>query len=908
MFEGHVGLFPWGFKSPLRHHSYIMTSYIHSILTSSKSKRDLILSLQQYLKEKQEEIKTLHRQGASGKYISLRLTTLTDALISGVYDFVVQRYEDIHNISLQERCAIVALGSYGREDMSPYSDIDIMFLYEEGIRPHIEEIAKEVLYLLWDIKYDIGHCTRTIEDCLKIGSNDFTVRTSLMEGRLVTGSEDLFRRFQKAFFNQVVRKNVKAYILDRLHYMGERYKQFGSSVYLIEPNIKEGKGGLRDIQCMKWVILVRYGIPSLEDFHKQGYLSSRGYNELVEAQDFLMRIRNELHFHAGKAMDILTFDEQHRIAKCFGYKDEPQRLGVEAFMQDYYMHATRIHDISLRTIEKAIPISPIKQSLIKFTSRFIEPCYQLTWTSIEVPEKYKDALFSKGENVIYLFFLSLIYGLHISTPTMSMLYRNYDRIPHDLYNNVEAMRIFRKIISWPQGVADILRQMHKVKVLQKVIPEFERIYCYASYDYYHKYTVDEHSFLAVEKAEELIYFRTYIAKVFKEIKRKDLLYLALLLHDIGKGLNGHHADTGAIVAERVGRQLGYNEDEVRVLRFLVQNHLLMSHIAFRRDLSEDKVILLFSRRVATPDILRKLFILTYADIKAVGPDAWNDWKENLLTELYYRAMEELSGTKAIYSEEDLINKLKEEIEEKLCLIYPQEWLDTQLQDMENRYLLVTSSDRIINHLHMINRLRSGDEKVLVDVYPGKNVIEFTIYTYDNIVPGLFSKIAGTLAAAGYNIMGAQVYTTRKGIVVDTFQVEDPYPGGVSSALRQMSVREDIKKILMGETTVEELFEKYKQKRPKKATKKVLVPPSVEIDNETSDEFTIIDIFAMDRQGLLYLIARTLHELGLSIYSAKIATRVDQIVDVFYVKDMDGAKIIDPARLAEIKERLLNILR
>lgn len=884
-----------------------MTS-ISQILSTPTDRSVLVSNLRNYISQRRQEISDLHKDGASGLYIVIRITGLTDTIISEIYNHEIKRYEATHHTSIAEKCAVVAVGGYGRGELNPYSDIDIMFLYRSDVKGAVEAVSRDILYLLWDLKFTIGHSTRTIEDCIRIGGSDFTARTALMEARMIAGSEPLFREFQELFINKVIARDVRSYIEERLAYMRERYKQYGSSIYLVEPNVKEGKGGLRDIHCLKWVGIARYRIYSLSEFHKQGYISVRGYNELVEAQDFLLRVRNELHFHAGKASDILTVQDQWRIAQFFGYRDEPHRLGVEAFMKDYYMHASHIHDISQRMIEKAIPKPIWKSGLEMVTSRFIKPCFVLTKDTIHVPERFQDIFFSDMKNVVYLFYLSLVHGLKVSTHTMSMLYRNSDRVKDDLYSYPEVNKIFRQIITWPQGMAEILRQMHKVKVLQKLIPEFEKISCYTSYDYYHKYTVDEHSFLAIQMAEALLYAHGYIPKVYREIKRKDILHLALLLHDAGKGGVDHHSVIGAQIAERVAKQLNYSNEETALLVFLVRNHLIMSQIALRRDLSEDKVILLFARQMATPDLLRKLFVLTYADIKAVGPDTWNEWKENLLTELYYRAMEELSGTRAIYSEEGIIAKIKKDIAERLCLIYPQEWLDERLQDMESRYLIITPPEKIVNHLHMINQLKEDQrERVLVDISTEKGIVEFTVYTYDNITPGLFSKIAGVLAAAGYNILSAQVYTSKTGIVVDTFLAEDPYPEGVSSLLRQATVRKHICEVLTEETTVETLFEKYANKRPKKKTIPVTAPTQVEIDNDSSDEFTIIDIFAADKQGLLYIITKNIYELGLSVYSSKIATHVDQIVDVFYVKDLSGNKVTDPERLSEIKRQLLHAI-
>ena len=900
-------VFPWGFKSPLRHQSLFMTA-LTQILTDTSDRTALIDNLKNYLSKKRQEIHDLHKGGASGLYIVTRISSLTDRIITEIYNHEMKKLERTQDIHIGDKCSIIAVGGYGRGELNPFSDIDIMFLYREDAKNAVETISTNILYLLWDLKFNIGHSVRTIDDCIKISGADFTARTALMESRLITGSESQFDEFQKTFMEKVIARNVRAYIDERLKNSRERYKQFGTSIYLVEPNVKEGKGGLRDIHCLRWVTIARYRIDSLAEFHKQGYITKVGYQELTDAKDFLLRVRNELHFHTNKASDVLTVEDQWRISKLFGYTDETHRLGVEALMKDYYMHASHIHDITQRMIEKALPVQKWKKGMETITSRFVKPCYVLTKDTIHVPERYQEILLSDGKNAVYLFYLSLIHNLRISTHTMSMLYRNSSAIPADLYQSPEINRIFRMILSWPQGVADTVREMHRVKLLQKLIPEFEKISCYASYDYYHKYTVDEHSFIAVQTAEELQHSHSFIAKVYKEIKRKDLLHLALLLHDAGKGSGEDHSVRGEKIAERVAKQLSFNDDDTALLAFLVKHHLIMPNTAFRRDLNDTKVLLLIARLVAKPEALKKLFILSYADIKAVGPETWNDWKEQLLSELYSKVMEELSGTRAIYSVEELLVKIKKDISDKLCLIYPPAWLDEQLQYLETRYLLITPPEKIMNHLHMINQLNMDTkEKVLVDVFLDKGIAEFTVYTYDDITPGLFSRVAGVLAAAGYNILDVQIFTTKKGIVVDTFHALDPYPEGVSSLLRQVTVKKHICEVLTGNTTVESLFGKYANKLPKKKTITISTPTQIEIDNESSDDFTIIDVFSADKQGLLYVITKTIFELGLSVYSSKIATHVEQIVDVFYVKDLNGNKITEHDRITEIKQRLLEAI-
>ena len=375
-----------------------MTS-ISQLLSAPSDRSALVISLKNYIAQRNQEIRDLHDNGASGLHIAIRLTGLADTVISEIYNYELRKYESSHHTSISDQCAVVAVGGYGRGELNPWSDIDIMFLYRSNAKKAIEHLSTEVLYLLWDLKYTLGHSIRTIEDCVKIGSSDFTARTALMEARMIAGSEALFTEFQDVFIHKVIARNVRSYIEERLKYMRERYKQYGSSIYLVEPNIKEGKGGLRDIHGLKWVTIARYRIYSLSEFHKQGYISKLGYNELIEAQDFLLRIRNDLHFHAGKAADVLTAEDQWRIAQSFGYKDAPHGLAVEAFMKDYYRHASHIHDISARAIEKAIPSQLWRQGLDFVTSRQIKPCFVLTKNTIHVPERHQEIFFSDMKNI-----------------------------------------------------------------------------------------------------------------------------------------------------------------------------------------------------------------------------------------------------------------------------------------------------------------------------------------------------------------------------------------------------------------------------------------------------------------------------------------------------------------------------
>ncbi|MBI4715640.1 MAG: [protein-PII] uridylyltransferase [Nitrospirae bacterium] len=872
---------------------------LNQILEAPSDRAALISDLKTYLRTRREEIRRLHEEGSSGHFVLIRLTSLIDTLITEIYQRELARHPTSGSGKLAEGCAVVAVGGYGRGELNPYSDIDIMFLYRNGMQDETERAAMEVLYLLWDLQFTIGHSTRTIAECVRIARSDITAKTALMEARLLTGSETLFEEFQKAFRSRVLPRRPEEYIEEKRREMRARHLQYGSSICLVEPNVKESPGGLRDVHFLQWVAMARYGVASPSDLHRQGYLTPREYRDLVRAQEFLWRVRNEMHFHTGRASDVLTFEEQKRLADVFHYADEPHRLGVERFMRRYYIAAARIHDVSSRFIERATPV-PWRQKIRDLLlSRRVGP-FTLSPRTLRVSERRKFEVLEDGGELLRLFYLAQIHGLRIDSRSRDLLHRHRDRIPRDLRLSPAANRVLLEILSWPRDAANTLRLLHRARLLQKLIPEFARVDRMVQYDHYHKYTVDEHTFLAVEKAQNLLDGSETLAKVYREIRRKDILLLGILLHDIGKGGKESHSVIGAKIAERLARQLGFSDEETGLLVFLVHYHLIMSHIAFRRDLADDKVIVLFARQVAKPEVLKKLFILTCADIQAVGPDTWTEWKKNLLTELFHRTMEELTGARVTLSETERIERIGKEIGERLCLLIPQEWLDEALADMETRYLLVTSTNRILGHLYMIRRLLLEEEPVLVDVSADPLLTEFTLYTYD--VPGLFSKVAGVLAAVGYNILGAQVYTSRKGIVVDTFQVQDPYPGEESARGRREAVRGHLREVLTGRESVENLF----ARRPagKGAPRIAPTEPTiVEVDNESSDAFSIIDVFAADKQGLLYVITRTLHDLGLSICSSKIATKVDQIVDVFYVRDLSGEKVTEPERVQKVKTRL-----
>jgi [protein-PII] uridylyltransferase len=880
-----------------------MASSLDQIFSPTAEKAEILSNLRLYLEERREQIRDYHRRGASGGQIVGFLTALMDDVLQQAYRRALLKLPSGSTEEVEKGCVLLALGGYGRKELNPHSDIDLMFLYREETEGAVQKLSKEVLHLLWDLNFTVGHSFRTVREAVEIGRSDYTVRTSMMESRLIMGSETLRAEFDAAF-NKLVERDVKGYIDQKCEEMRREHEEYGSTVYLLEPNVKRSEGGLRDIHYLRWIGMARHRCQTLAQLHQMGLLSNQDYSALGQAQDFLWRVRNEMHFHSGRPTDILSFDEQERLSAFFGFEPTEHLLAVERFMQQYYIYTARIHDISSRFIEGVLSPSFSRRLFNRLVAREVEGAYLLTSERISLSPKAGAGYLSDGVNLVNLFLLSKSHGVRISKETLERVSRaladgaSFARFP-------EACERFRLLLSAPGRIADTLREMHRTQLLWRFIPEYERIYRLVQFNRYHKYTVDEHSIRAVEEAEALAGRSDLLSQVYREIKKKTVLHLALLLHDAGKGLAGDHSKEGVRIAREVASRLRLNREETDLLLFLIDKHLTMSHIAFRRDLSDPKVLLLFAQEVRTSEVLRMLLILTYADIQAVGQGTWTNWKGELLLELYEKTLEELTGAPSGIGEEERVGKVLDEVKDRLTRDspdLPERWLEEAFSAMNRRYILVTPVDRIVRDLRCIRRLAPRSVHVEAENDLSTGTTSFTIYTFDDIIPGLFSKIAGVLAARGLQILDAQVDTRKNGVVVDTFRVSDPHYTEAPPPHRLEEVKRKIAEVLLGRVEVESLFPQKTLFIP--ALRPIAPKPTtVEVDNETSDHYTIIDIFSQDKQGLLYVITRTIFELGLSVYSSKIATRLDQIVDVFYVKDREGRKLTDPEAIREVKERL-----
>jgi [protein-PII] uridylyltransferase len=859
-----------------------------------------------FLEHHQRLIREQHRDGASGRQTVGSLTSLIDTLIRNLYRSVSA---DIPEQSLGS-CALVALGGYGRSELNPRSDIDLMFYYNGKDNRFAEQVSERMLYLLWDIGLEVGHSVRTTRDCMEMAEADITARTALLDARFLVGDEALYMEFERAVMYPVLNRNSQAFVREKLAENERRLRKYGSSVFLLEPNIKEGEGGLRDLHTALWVAQVKFKARSLRELIIKGVMTEREGDDFHAALDYLWRIRNELHYLSGRKNDQIHFDQQEKIAAFLGYQDSAAIPAVEHFMQDFYAHAMRVEHLAASLITRATQQEEASAKILGYlTRRSVGEGFNIYRGELRVDRK---ELFEENPAAMMTaFLLAQRHGVRLNLTVKGLIRDNLHRINDRVRRSRTMSEGFLEILRSPRGAGETLRIMHHLHFLNHFIPEFGRIYCKVQHDAYHIYTVDMHSLFAVEEVVKLwrgeyAEKKPLLTQVANDIEKRELLLLAVLFHDIGKGEGSDHCNKGGDLIPTIARRLGLGKEDSERLEFLVRNHLQMAHIAQRRDLHDEKLILQFARSMGMSENLNMLYLLTFADIKAVGPDVWSEWKGRLLQQLYELAYEvlergdfqrEKSSEKVRNRKRKVIALLEEEFDGKMVREY--------LRFLGTRYLLSFRSAQIAEHLRVVLGRRNQTLAMKVEHDTEASYSQVTITTLD--IPGLFSKITGVLSAHSINILGAQIHTLSNGVALDILQVRSLAGEPITDEKKWSRVRDDLVSVIEGRARVDDLVKKrhrptFLQERPRPR-----FPNRVEIDNEVSDEYTVIDIYAHDQIGLLYQITKTFKELGLYIGVSKISTKVDQAADTFYVQDIFGQKISQPKKLEELRSRLLESL-
>jgi [protein-PII] uridylyltransferase len=848
-----------------------------------------------------------------GSLCAERLSFVQDELIRVIYDFAIHHVYPVTNPSAAERMAISAVGGYGRSTLAPGSDIDLLFLLPYKQTPWGESVIEYVLYMLWDLGLKVGHATRNVEECIRLSRSDLTIRTAILEARFIWGDGPLFEDLIHRFDQEVVRGTGPEYIAAKLAERDERLRRQGSSRYLVEPNVKEGKGGLRDLQTLFWIAKYFYRVREPSELIRVGVLSRAELVRFRRCEDFLWAVRCNMHFVTGRAEERLAFDLQREIARRLGYVDRAGLRAVERFMKHYFLVAKDVGDLTL-IFCTALEEQHVKQvaGLNRFISRFSRRRKKALGGGTFVVENDRinvaspDAFERDPVELIRLFQLADKENLGFHPDVMKLVTRSLRLIDDKLRADPEANALFLDVLTSRNDPETTLRRMNETGVLGRFVPEFGRVVAMMQFNMYHHYTVDEHLLRAIGelafiekglRATEL----PLATALMPGIQNRRVLYVALFLHDIGKGRPEDHSHYGAHIAERLCPRLGLTPAETETVVWLIERHLTMSVIATSRDLNDRKTIRDFAEVVQSPERLKLLLILTVADIRAVGPGVFNGWKGQLLRTLYYETEPQLAGGHSQISRDLRVAAAKRELTERLT-----DWSEADKAQYVERhyppYWLRVDLPRKVEHAAFIREADLAGRKLATRVVPRafEAVTEITVLADDH--PRLLSTIAGACAVAGANIVDAQIYTTTDGLALDTIFISREFQDDDDEQRRGVRITALIERTLAGHERLPESIERKSLAKPR--VRAFQLATDVIVNNSWSDRFTVVEVSGLDRPGLLYDLTRTLSDLNLNIASAHVATFGERAVDVFYVTDLFGHKVEAKAREKVVRERLI----
>ena len=892
-----------------------------------------------FLKVETHRVKLLHRSGGGGREVCRARAVILDVLLRYLWNAAKG--------SLSEQAqkefpplALVAIGGYGRAELNPHSDIDFMFLHDGQVvmggkrpLPHLAKLVDGILYPLWDLGLKVGHSVRSVEDCVTVANGDMQSKTSLIEARLITGNEALFKKFEKTLLNKCVKGHVEEYIAMRLEDQAARRGKYGNSASMQEPNLKNGCGGLRDYQNLLWMTFFKYGTRSLADLQKQEFVSEAERKQLQAAYDFLLRVRTDMHYHTNRATDVLSKALQPAIAHNLGYSERSPSKRIEKFMRDVYTHSRNIFIIT-RTLEqrmKLVPQPGLISSKISSLKALIpgkrkkavqEPVDGFQFIKGEIHAVSNRVFRDQPRRLMRVFLHAQQRGLRLHPDLAQLIRKELSLADRAFLNDQHVRETFLMILSQRGNVAPILRAMHEVGLLGKYIPEFGKLTCLVQHEFYHQYTADEHTLVCLEQLDKIWEskappFEAY-APLLHKLERPMLLYLALLLHDTGKPQgHGNHAEVGSNLAMRVARRLRLDGTAAHMLRVLVENHLLMASISQRRDLDDPLVIRTFAGQVQNPETLAALTLLTVSDAQATSDKLWNGFKDALLWSLYNKAAPLLlGGSEFVRAEEKQRELLMEEVNRFANGHISAEELEALFATLPPRYFQIHTAREIFDDLivaHRFMRLQiSEEDSPLAPVInwhnePDRGYNAVKVCTWDRA--GLFTKISGSFSSIGLNILSAQIFTRTDGIVLDEFFVTDARTGNLAERHQRDEFEKLLNKVLADEEVdFHALIARHKITRPLyQAYTGDQMPTLIRFDNEASEARTLIEIETEDRVGLLYAISEVMAEFDLDISAAKILTEKGAAIDSFYVRELGGGKIVAPERQKGIERKLLQAI-
>ena len=871
-------------------------------------KKELFSNLKNQLDEKIDLIKKIFL-GTSDGSLNVGLNSiLIDSMLRVVFKKI---YHKIFN-NTDYIFSIIAVGGYGRGELAPCSDLDLLFLLPNNLKinesKHAEEVIQFILYILWDLGYSVGHSTRTIDDCIEKSKLDLTISTALLEKRFIVGNEDVFSLLNDKFTFFIKNTKTLKFVEAKLVESELRHKRFGGSRYVVEPNVKDGKGGLRDLHTLIWISKFAYKVDSVSKLINMGALSKKEAASFAESQRFLLSVRCHLHYRAFREDDRLAMDAQLDLAKTMNFKNTITQKDVERFMKRYFL-ATKTVGSLTRIFCAAIETEfnkPLRLSFLSFKKK--EDVYPFDIELGRLFVKNKEVLSENPVNIIKLFNISHNKNIDIHPKTLRYLTSLQRLINHEVRHDFDANKMFLDILTSDKDSTRTLRLMNESNILGKFIPEFQKIVGLMQFDMYHSYTVDEHTIFTISnlyslKNGEFKNFAPLASKVILEISSKKCLFVAMLLHDIAKGRKGDHSENGSLIASVVCPRLGLSKEETKTVEWLILYHLLMSKTAFRYELGDARVIKSFVDKVKSVERLKLLLVLTVADIKGVGPEIWNDWKGSLITELYSKSFDmlqkdnvnELIKTPKKSFENFLVeNGLTNSDAKQYCSYY------------YDNYWEIFNLSRIINHYEIFRNMYKDSKKFKVHLFDESKLkaTELLVIAPDH--HGLFSLISGLVSASGYDVVNAKIITRSDGYALDTFFIQNKNRQPIIEEHSKKKLLKVISQGLEGNFNVEKALNKRWEEIPARF-RAIKAPTRVIIDNNMSDEYSILEIKCKNAPGVLYRITKVITSLGLQINTANVSTYGDRVVDIFYIKDAFGSKIDNNKSMDKVKMSILKTL-
>jgi [protein-PII] uridylyltransferase len=875
---------------------------------------DLTQKLKAALNEGREHAEQRLLGGLHGRGCAEALSRLMDSIISLAYEVAAEQLYRSENPSSSERMSVVAVGGYGRGLLAPGSDIDLLFLLPYKQTAWGESVAEAILYALWDMGLKVGHSTRSVDECIRQGRGDMTIRTALLESRRIVGDEKLFDELQTRFDKEVVQGTAADFVAAKLAERDERHKRSGQSRYLVEPNVKDGKGGLRDLHTLNWIGKYVYRVRDVEELVGKGLFTKAERALFRRCADFLWAVRCHLHFLTGRAEERLSFEVQEEMARRLGYTDHPGQRDVERFMKHYFLVAKDVGDLTgivcAELEEIHVKSAP---ALTRVISRFARrkkkpvkdfPDFVIDTERVNVAN---EKVFQKAPiNLLRLFHIADQLDLEFHPDALRLARSSLKLIDAELRTDEDANKLFREIVSSKHAPEIVLRKMNEAGVLGRFVPEFGHVVAMMQFNLYHHYTVDEHLIRCIGVLSEIERGTNpeygVANELMKGIKNRELLYVALFLHDIAKGRPEDHSIMGAKIARKFCPRIGLSPADTDTIAWLIEQHLTMSTIAQSRDLSDRKTIEDFAAVVQNLERLKMLLILTTADIRAVGPGVWNGWKSQLLRTLYYETEPVLTGGFSEVNRSRRVEMAQAEFRAAFGNGNVQE-LDRYILRHYAPYWLKVDLQRKLEHARFIREAEAAKKVVASSVRTefARGITELTLFTPDH--PRLLSIVAGATAGAGANIVDAQINTTTDGYALDTISISREFDLDEDEVRRAQRIAASIEQALRGEMRLPEVVTK---RQPRARAKPFRLQPEVNVNNNWSDRHTVIEVTGLDRPGLLYDLTNTISRLSLNIASAHVATFGERAVDVFYVTDLMGAKIASPQRQASIKRALLAV--